>query len=501
MNSIWQQVTLSTLSLQQWRSASYLHRLLGPLRRWRQSSFMLQWGDLIGAMLVSLVFAIAPFVSDDKSSLAVLLTACAVFWLLLTVSDEVVSDEQPSINEQDTVDRSSSRWWSSFTHLYRPSRSLATPIHFLVMLYWGISAAATALSPVKRAAFTGLGKLTLYLILFALMARVLRSSRIRSWVIGIYLQAALIVSMYGIQQKVSGIAALATWVDPTSPSAKEPRVYSYLGNPNLLAAYLLPAIALSIMAFFVWRRWGPKLLAVTMVAVNATCLYYTGSRGGWIGFAVMLFILLLLLAHWWSVYLPRFWRTLALPLVLGTIAAVVLLAFVLVEPFRDRASSIFAGRGDSSNNYRINVWASVIEMIKARPILGIGPGNVAFNSIYPYYQRPRFSALSAYSIPLEVLVETGIIGFTCFLWLLVVTFNLGWTQLQRLRISRNRDGFWLMGAIATLLGLLSHGFVDTVWYRPQVNSLWWLMIALIASYYSQVIDTPEELEKAPASGL
>ena len=495
MNSLWQNLTLSTLSFEQWRHASYLHRLLSPLRRWRQSSFMLRWGDLLGAILVGLVFAIAPFVSDDKSSLAVLLTACAGFWVLLTVSDGDTSDgaisDGRTASELQPEPRSRQSFWQAFAS---PSRSspLATPIHFLVMLYWGISAAATALSPVKRAAFTGLTKLTLYLILFALMARVLRSPRVRSWVIGIYLHAALLVSSYGIQQKISGVAALATWVDPTSPSAKEPRVYSYLGNPNLLAAYLLPAIALSLAAIFAWQRWGPRLLAVTMFVVNSTCLYYTGSRGGWIGFAVMMLVLLALLFHWWSVYLPRFWRTLALPGALGIIAAVTVLAVLLVGPLRDRASSIFVGRNDSSNNFRINVWMSVIQMIKDRPILGIGPGNVAFNRIYPIYQRPRFSALSAYSIPLEIAVETGIIGFTCFVWLLLVTLNLGWQQLQRLRAVRNQDGFWLMGAIATLLGLLSHGFVDTVWYRPQVNTLWWLMIALIASYYTVSTETPEE---------
>jgi putative inorganic carbon (HCO3(-)) transporter len=97
--------------------------------------------------------------------------------------------------------------------------------------------------------------------------------------------------------------------------------------------------------------------------------------------------------------------------------------------------------------------------------------------------QARFSALSAYSIFLEVAVETGIIGFSCFLWLLIVTFNQGVQQLRRLRTLANRDGFWLLGAIAAISGILAHGFVDTVWYRPEVNTLWWLMVAIIASYY------------------
>jgi putative inorganic carbon (HCO3(-)) transporter len=136
-------------------------------------------------------------------------------------------------------------------------------------------------------------------------------------------------------------------------------------------------------------------------------------------------------------------------------------------------------------------------MIRDRPIIGIGPGNTAFNKVYPLYMRARYSALSAYSILLEVAVETGLIGLSCFLWLLMVTFNQGVQQVRRFRRLTNRNGFWLMGAIAAMFGMLSHNLFDTVWYRPEVNTLWWLMVALIASFYVPPVadtSTVEELE-------
>jgi putative inorganic carbon (HCO3(-)) transporter len=106
--------------------------------------------------------------------------------------------------------------------------------------------------------------------------------------------------------------------------------------------------------------------------------------------------------------------------------------------------------------------------------------------------------LSAYSVILEVAVETGIIGLACFLWLLLVTVVHGWRQLTRLREAANRQGFWLIGAIATLFGMLGHGLFDTVIYRPEINTLWWLMIALIASHYMQptVAQVPVEGERS-----
>jgi putative inorganic carbon (hco3(-)) transporter len=454
MISTWQHLTLTHLSAQQWMQSSYLHYLIGALKSWRQGSWLMQWAEPLGGLLVMVTFGLAPFVSTTL--IGILLLACAGFWILLTLADDV----EPG--------------------------SVITPIHLIVILYWGIAVVATAVSPVRAAALQGLTKLSLYLLLFVLMARVLRIPRIRSSLITVYLLTALLVSVVGLRQWFFGADALATWVDPESSLAGTTRVYSFLGNPNLLAGYLLPAVIFSAAAFFAWKRWLPKALALVMWLCNALCLVLTFSRGGWIGFVLACFCMLMLLVHWFSVYLPRFWRRLALPVVLGGSIAVVLFAVIAIEPLRDRVMTIFSGREDSSNNFRINVWMAVLEMIKDRPILGIGPGNEAFNRVYPQYQATGFTALSAYSIFLEVAVETGLIGLSCFIWILLVTFNQCWVQLQRLRKIGSSEGFWLMAAGASMVGMLAHGLVDTVWYRPQVSMLWWLMIAIVTSFYLPV---------------
>src|SRR4028118_484647 len=165
MNLVWQRFTLSNLPLYQWRSSSYLYRLVGPLQSWRQSSWLMQWAEAIGAGLITLVFALAPFVANEL--VGVLLLASAGYWVLLTLSDN--------------------------------TRTAATPINLLVLLYWGIATVATAMSPVKNAAFTGWTKLTLYLLFFALMARILRDPRLRSWLIAVYSNVALVVSFYGVR--------------------------------------------------------------------------------------------------------------------------------------------------------------------------------------------------------------------------------------------------------------------------------------------------------------
>ena len=452
MKSAWSTIMLSKPQLHQWQRGSYLHRITGRLSHWQQGSWLFQWSEAIGAGLISIVYLLAPYV--ETPLIGVLLIAIAGYWILTTVTATV----KPTI----------------------------TPVHVLVFLYWCIASIATAFSPVKSAALNGWITLTLYLILFALSAQILRSPRLSNWIITSFLLTALIVSSYGIRQEFFGVQQLATWNDPNSALANDTRVYSYLGNPNLLGGYLLPAIALSIAAVFIWQGWIQKTLAIIMVGANSACLYFTDSRGAWLAMVVLVAVLLLLFYFWWREYLPRFWQVWLLPLVFGTLAGLFIAAFITLEPLRIRLMSIFAGREDSSNNFRINVWEACYQIIDDYPLIGIGPGNDAFNQIYPRYMNPRYPALSAYSVYLEHMVEMGYIGFGCFLWLVIVTLNHGVRQLVRLRQSRNKQGIYLIAAIAATASFAFHGLVDTVWYRPQINTLWWLMLAIIASFYDDI---------------
>jgi putative inorganic carbon (hco3(-)) transporter len=459
MYSFWQRLTLSDLSLDGLLNASYVHRWVGSLQSWRQQSWLMQWGDEIGAVLTSLVFVLSPFEKSipglSTETIGLLLAAVAAFWILLTLSDRHSSG--------------------------------VTPIHITILGFWAISAISAGLSPARSEAIGGLSKLTLYLLLFVMLSRLCSSSRIRNWTIAIYLHTALFVSVYGVHQSIYGAKQLATWVDAESTLAKTTRVYSYIRNPNELAAYLLPAIAFSVAACFVWCGWLRKTLAMVMVVVNSYCLQATYCRGAWIGAFVGIIVGAALVYYWLRPQLPKFWRSWALPLVLGGILTISGIAMLLIPSLRDRVLSIFSGSKDSSNNVRIQVWAAVNKMIHDRPILGIGPGDRVFKKIYPLYQLgPRFDALGAYSIFLETIVEIGYIGLTCLLWMILVTFNCGVKGLTRLRETGDLQAFWLMAAIVSMVATLCQGAVDTVWYRPDIQILWWLAVGIVASFYRSV---------------
>ena len=78
-----------------------------------------------------------------------------------------------------------------------------------------------------------------------------------------------------------------------------------------------------------------------MLGINSACLYFTGSRGGWIGLIAMIAALLLLCYVWWRNYLPRFWRKWLLPIVFGGLAILFAIALLLIEPLRLRSIEYF----------------------------------------------------------------------------------------------------------------------------------------------------------------
>lgn len=431
-----------------WRKTSIIGKIIGLLSNWQSSSYLLGYQDIIATILICLVIIAAPF--TNNTLIGLILFASGAFWALLTVS-EVKTNQ-------------------------------ITSIHLWIFAYWLISVVATAFSPLKSEALSGLIKFTLYLFFFALCTRVFRHPKLLSWVTTFYLLISLIVSAYGIRQQFIGVKPLATWNDPTSPLADATRVYSYLGNPNLLGSYLIPAVAFSVAALILWQTLPQKIFAGFALTMNTACIYFTGSRGSWIALVATGIVFLLALKFWWNEYLTPFWRKCLIPIAIGGFLALIGVGTILSETLRLRIFSLFSGRGDSSNNFRINVWTSVFKMFQDYPLIGIGPGNEVFNKIYPSYMQTNFTALSAYSIFLEITLETGLIGILSFIGIIIATFQRGIRIIKNLKPKNDRQAMWVIASLAAITGLATQGLFDTVWYRPQVNTLWWLCIAIIASF-------------------
>jgi putative inorganic carbon (HCO3(-)) transporter len=322
-------------------------------------------------------------------------------------------------------------------------------------------------------------KLISYLGVYALLLKLLHQ-RPAWWdrLVAGLLCGGLTSSVIALRQLYASTDNLATWADPNSISAGVIRIYGPLGNPNLLAGYLLPLLPLATVALFRWNGLGSRLFAGLTLVLASAATTLTYSRGGWLGMIAALAVLVLLLLLRSTRRWPLPWRRL-LPLAVLLAGAMLLtVAAVKLEPIRTRITSLLAGRGDSSNNFRINVWLAAIDMVQDRPWLGIGPGNNAFNSIYPLYQQPKFNALSAYSVPLELLVETGFPGLFASTAFLISTLRRGLVSLQ----SEAPMALAALGCLAAMAGVLVQGITDTIFFRPEVQLIGWFSLATLASW-------------------
>lgn len=430
-------------------SVPWLLRWQGLLAGWAAGPLGRRLPLLAGLVLCALMAGL-PLVT--RAGLTLLITAAGLLWLL----------------------------WALCT----PAGRIG-PISGWLLVMLGVSVLATGFSPVPAAAANGLIKLLSYLGVYALMRQLLATAppwwdRITACLLG----GSLLVSVIGIRQLYADSSALARWSDPNSVAQGTVRIYSTLDNPNLLAGYLLPILPIAVVALLRWQRLSARLFALTAAVLGSAALVLTYSRGGWLGlvgaYGVLAVLLLLRFTRHW----PVFWRR-VFPLLLLVLAGLVLaVAIAKVEPLRVRVMSLGAGREDSSNNFRINVWMAAIEMIKDRPWLGIGPGNSAFNLIYPLYQQPKFNALSAYSIPLELAVEGGIPGLLAGLGLLVGSVRLGLTQVR----ANGHQALPALAAVAVIAGLAVQGLTDTIFFRPEVQLSGWFCLATLSALPSAAAD-------------
>jgi putative inorganic carbon (HCO3(-)) transporter len=291
---------------------------------------------------------------------------------------------------------------------------------------------------------------------------------------------------------------LATWEDPTvNPELKMNRIFGTLkpSNPNLLAGFLIPSLAtaggLALIAL-VKRRWMATLglLGVTVMVLAALVL--TGSRGGYLSLGAMGLGFFALCGHliWYDPIL-KLTRRLKTIWILMLVGAVALggLALAVSPSLQHRVGSIFAMREDSSNAYRMNVYASAVQMFQDNPVVGIGPGNGTFKLVYGLYMVPGYNALGAYSVPLEIAVEQGLVGLLIFLTLLATL------KIRALLLVDSQQPLpqKLLGVLlfCGVVGSIVYGIFDTIWYRPAVNLTFWLFVAALAQQTELLFDRRE----------
>jgi putative inorganic carbon (hco3(-)) transporter len=258
------------------------------------------------------------------------------------------------------------------------------------------------------------------------------------------------------------------------------RAYGTFEQPNPYAGYLgliLPlAFGTGLGILFQrtnpFSKWLLALLAGGSFVAMLAALFFSYSRGAWVGVAAALGTTALLV-------LVRSKRAATLAIVLGLVAFIViglgeinLVPNIITERFAAVGDyfNFEDVRGVRANDENFAVverrahWQAALGMFQDSPWVGVGLGNYA--AAYPQYSLPKWDDPlgHAHNYYLNVLAEAGGIGFLTYILLWGVIFlNIGRATL--------RSQGWQQGVIAGAFGVLVtlsiHNFFDNLFVHAM----------------------------------
>jgi putative inorganic carbon (HCO3(-)) transporter len=302
---------------------------------------------------------------------------------------------------------------------------------------------------------------------FVVLAWVDSRQRIRKVLWAVLVSTIVTVLFAFYQEIIGGFTSLGLYLYPPDAyfTQWEGRAASFLGTPNNLAGYLnlvLPfALACYVLGQGKWRKIGGYTFWLGSLA-----LFSTQSIGGLMGFLANLVLAIFCLVKSWK-------KRVALLAGLCALICILYLLIPLVSPVHTQEYL------ESDASTRLLLWVSAWDLFTHSPVIGVGWGN--FTAVYglddPFFEPGK---VAAHNIYLQLLSETGLVGFVAFFYFVVKS----WRQARnQLRCSLDfLDPALAFGVLGALLSVLVHGFVDFLFQvNPQFGTLFWTLLALVVA--------------------
>jgi O-antigen ligase len=178
------------------------------------------------------------------------------------------------------------------------------------------------------------------------------------------------------------------------------RIFATLFYPNALAGVVLLLLPASLAALWQLRGLlteGARWFLIWVVGLaGLACLYWSGSKGGWL---LMLLLGLVMLLR------RPFSRRLKIALVTGMLLAGLAGFFWKYAGFFEKgATSVVA---------RFDYWRAALQTAEANPLFGTGPGTFAI--AYAKIKRPESEmARLAHNDYLEQASDSGVMGLVAY---------------------------------------------------------------------------------------
>jgi O-antigen ligase len=213
-------------------------------------------------------------------------------------------------------------------------------------------------------------------------------------------------------------------------------------------------------------RAEKRILVGFCAVLMASTIFLCGSRGGMVAF-VLEMVLLAILTFGESRRLP------------AVVAYVLLCVSTVGFIFLSSNGQGLARIGDLSAGIRPQIVKDGLRMFTDRPVLGWGLAT--FPTVYPRYRSfyTNLSVNEAHNDYVQLLVETGVLGFALMVWFLVQVYRRGFSHLQHWQ--NGWDRAISVSALTACTGILVHSLVDFNLHIPANAALFYASCALAAS--------------------
>ena len=225
-----------------------------------------------------------------------------------------------------------------------------------------------------------------------------------------------IIAIYSIVfQHFMGLDPLRVIASPTELFQKKGGYFHAVGLFDHHLTYgnsLMMVLFLNVALFFSASSRKEKIALAGAFVLSLAALFFTYARGPWMGFMA-------------GCMLYGFVKGKKGMAILAVAVILIGGAFYFgSKSVRDRMETVAASQADVE---RIITWQIAVKMIKDYPIFGVGPG--MFHQMVDSYRtgyNVHFTSRShAHNSYLQVLVESGIVGFIPLVMVLTTLFYVG----------------------------------------------------------------------------
>lgn len=348
--------------------------------------------------------------------------------------------------------------------------------------------AATILSPGFHSSMVVLKQFVSYALLYFVIVHALDTPKQQRRILKYFLISTAIVAWLALYQFVLGFEELARTIREHIPPELQGdylarvhrrRVFSVFLYPNSLAGFLLVSFPLTLFYGALHKEWfekkNLKKLIAYVIVLPLACfisLLLTQSKAGFLTFLIVAIA---------AVVAGR--RRLGLKpkvLLVSLLATVVLLSAVLMTPVGRR---LIIEKGSFTFKERLDYWRAGYKMFLRSPI--IGNGFNSFGLLYPRYRFPGTGeARTAHNNFLQILIETGVVGFAFFagIWLFGLAAARSFVR-DHLK-GEKRDPLREAVVLSAFIGIacfLIHSLADFDLYIPGIAMTVWLFLALMVT--------------------